>query len=212
MTSRPSLSSRARPLERFQPTSGLALGYAGVAAAVVALGYSVWAVHTVTGLRIGLGAVFFGLVVWVTQLRPRAAAYEGHVVLKNSLRDAHVPYREVDEVALGQTLNLWVGEQRYVCIGIGSSFREELRSKRRARQTSGMSRLGELTLRADRANSDERAISYQTFVVTRLEELVDQAKRARVPPEAPEAGHRVAWPEVAALVLSGLAFTVSLFL
>ncbi len=201
-----------RPVERFKPTSGFMLGYAGLAAAAVALGYVVWTVHSVAGLRIGLGAVFFGLVVWVTQVRPRAAAYPGHVVLKNVVRDAHVPLVEIDEVALGQTLNIWVGEQRYVCIGIGNSFREDIRTRRRREQSLGTSRMTELTLRAERANNDERAVSYQNFVVTRLEELIDEAKRADEPHPAPEAGHRIAWPEVTALAVTGLAFAGSLFL
>lgn len=209
----PSTSSvPARPVERFKPTSGLMLGYAGLAAALAALVYVVWTVHTPTGLRIGLGAVFLGLVVWVTQVRPRASAYPGHVVLKNVVRDAHVPLVAIDEVALGQTLNLWVGDQRFVCIGIGNSFREEIRTRKRREQTLGTSRLTELTLRAERANNDERAVSYQNFVVTRLEELIDQAKRAKEPVPAPALGHRVAWPEVTALAVSGLAFVVSLFL
>ena len=40
---------------------------------------------------------------------------------------------------------------------------------------------------AERAPTDERAMSYQTFVVTRLEELVEQAKKepGRPSPHAP---------------------------
>ena len=58
-------------------------------------------------------------------------------------------------------------------------------------------------------------MSYQTFVLTRLEELVDQAKREhRRDPDATHepARHVLAWPEVAALVVTGLAFGVSLLL
>ena len=207
-------SPGVRPVERFKPTSGTLLGYAGLAAVLLVLAYVALEVRSVTGLRIALAAVIFGLVVWITQLRPRATAYPGHVVLKNSVRDAHVPLVAIDEVALGQTLNLWVGEQRYVCIGIGSSFREEIRANRKREQTVGSSRLSELTLRAERASNDERATSYQNFVVTRLEELIDEAKRRREPVAAgvAEPGHSIAWPEVAALALACAAFLLSLLL
>jgi hypothetical protein len=209
----PRPTGRQRPVERFKPTSGMILGYVGVSAAVFTVGYVAWTVHTVTGLQVALGAAFFGVVVWTTQLRPRATAYPRHVVLKNSLRDAHVPLASVDEVAIGQTLTLWVGDRRFVCIGIGNSFREEIRSRRRQEQSLGTSRMGELTIRAERANNDERAMSYQTFVVTRLEELVAQAKKEAQPGEPDRPPRTVlAWPEVAGLVLTGAAFLVAFFL
>lgn len=206
-------TDRPVPVERFKPTGGVFVGYAGLAAAALALGYVLLSVHTVTGLRVALGAVFFGVVVWMTQVRPRATAYPRHVVLKNSVRDAHVPLAAVDEVAMGQMLNLWVGDERYVCIGIGQSLREDLKTRRRKQDvTGGGNRLSQLTLMAERASTDERAMSYQTFVVTRLEELVEQAKRERAAEPPPPARHVVAWPEVTALAVTGLAFVVGLFL
>ena len=210
-------SARPQPVERFKPTSGQALGWCGLAIAAFALVYVVWTVHTTTGLRIGLAAIFFGTVIWTTQLRPRATAYPRHVVLKNAVRDNHVPLAAVDEVSIGQTLSLWVGEQRYACIGIGNSIRSDLKERRRRATDEadiGRSRFSELRAKADRANLDERAMSYQTFVVTRLEELVETAKR-----ELRELGHEpgeprrtTAWPEVALLSVSGVAFVMSLFL
>ena len=213
MATSQSSADRPRPVERFKPTGGQFVGYAGLVAAALALGYVVLFVHTVTGLRVALGAVFFGVVVWVTQVRPRATAYPRHVVLKNSVRDAHVPLAVVDEVAMAQMLNLWVGDQRYVCIGIGQSVREDLKARRRKQDvTGGGSRLTQLTLMAERASTDERAMSYQTFVVTRLEELVEKAKREPAAEPHPPARYVVAWPEVVAIVVTGLAFLVSLFL
>lgn len=204
--------ARVAPVERFKPTSGVLPGYAGLVAAALAVGYVAWSAHTVTGLRVALGAVFFAVLVWVTQLRPRATAYPEHVVLRNAVRDAHVPLAAVDEVAMGQTLALWVGDRRFVCIGIGQSIRDDMRGRRRREQTLGTSRITEFVLKAERANSDERAMSYQTFVVTRLEELVDQARRRRdIEPAAP-ARHQVAWPTLVALVVTGLAFLASLLL
>ncbi len=207
---------RPPPLERFTPTSGLFAGWAGVALAGFTVVYVVLAVHTVTGLRMGLGALFFGLVVWVTQLRPRATAYADHVLLKNSVRDAVVPLTAVDDIVMGQTLQVWVGERRYTCIGIGASLRESVASRRRRDRTTDSGRFSDLAARADRAGSDEYAVSYPGFVLTRLTELVESAKRGQHvmpdPPLVSTPGHRVAWPEVVALVLSGATFVVSLLL
>ena len=209
--------SPSQPVERFKPTSGQLLGYVGVGLAVFVIGSVVLFQHTVSGLQFALGALFFGFLVWVTQVRPRATAYQDHVVLKNSVRDAHVPLAAVDEVSMGQTLGLWVGDRRYVCIGIGKSMRQDLKSRRRSMVDDsdlGTSRFSEMRRKAEIANLDERAMSYQTFVVTRLEELVDQAKReqARAQAEPPAPRIQVAWPEVAFLTLSGTLFVVSLFL
>ncbi len=210
MSTAPQSSASSAPVERFKPTSGLMVGYAGLAISAFLLGYVVLGVRSLDGLRIAVGAVLFALVVWTTQLRPRATAYTDRVVLKNIVRDSHVPLAAVDEIALGQTLTLWVGDERYVCIGIGSSFREHVRSRRNREQTLGTSRLTEFALRSERANTDERAMSYQAFVVTRLEDLVERARRdlRGAPAGAPR---RVwAWPEVSALAVTSLAFVVLL--
>lgn len=208
-------TERPQPVERFKPTSGQALGWFGLVFVTIALVYVLFAVHTVTGLRIGLGAVFFGAVIWVTQMRPRATAYPRHVVLKNAVRDHHVPLAVVDEVAIGQTLSLWVGDQRYSCIGIGNSIRNDMKERRRRAADEadvGRSRFSELRAKAERANLDERAMSYQTFVVTRLEELVESAKKElRETGRAPGDPRRLtAWPVVAVLAVSGVAFLGSL--
>jgi len=58
-----------RPVERFRPTTGLFVGYAGLAVAAFAVVCVLVAVHTVTGLKVALGALFAAVVIWVSQLR-----------------------------------------------------------------------------------------------------------------------------------------------
>ena len=206
-----------QPVERFKPTSGQALGWVGIGAAILVIAYTVLFDRTVTGLQVILGTVFFGTLIYITQLRPRATAYPQHVVLKNAVRDAHVPLAAVDEVSMGQTLNVWSGDKRYVCIGIGNTMRADFKARRRRMvddSNLGTSRFSEMRRKADLANLDERAMTYQTFVLTRLEELVDQAKRehAREDRTPPPPQLVVAWPEVALLTVSGVLFVLSLFL
>ena len=207
-----------RVLERFKPTTGTLIGIAGLLVAAFALGYVLISVHTVVGLRIGLGAVFGAVVVWVSQLRPRVTAYTKQLHLKGPLRDARVPYVLIDEVTMAQTLNVWVGEQRFMCIGIGKSLGSDIRQRaKKERQGSllGSSRTREFSEKAELAAPDQTAMSYHTFVVTRIEELVDQAKRDLRRSGGSTEGEQVrrpyAVPEIVALAVTGLAFLVSLF-
>lgn len=202
------------PVERFNPTSGHLLGWSALAGAAALVGYVVVAERSAGGLKLALAAVFAAVVVWVTQLRPRATAFRRHLVLRNALRDAVLPLAQVEEVSVGQTLNVWAGGRRYVCIGIGRSLREDLRSRRRHDVGGlGTSRMTELTLRADRAAADERLTAYQDLVVGRIEKLVAQARTGPGGGGETEAPRlRWAWWPVAALLLSGLAFGAGMLL
>ena len=218
MPATPATPDDDRVLERFKPTTGLFIGIAGLLVAALALGYVVLNVHTVVGLRIGLGAVFGAVVVWVSQLRPRVTAYTRDLHLKGSVRDVRVPYVLIDEVTMAQTLNVWVGDRRYVCIGIGRSLGSDIRQrakKERHGSLLGSSRSHEFSEKAEVAAPDQTAMSYHTFVVTRIEELVDQAKRelrrSGGSTEGVEVRKPYAVPEIVALAVTGLAFVASLF-
>lgn len=199
------------PVERFKPTSGMLNGYAALLLAAVGLGYVALEVHTLVGLRVALALVVFGVLVWVTQLRPRATAYRDALLLKNSLVDVLIPLRLVDEVSVTRTLNVWVGAKRHVCIGIGRSMRSMFKgSKGGAAALLGAGRMHSYAEEANRPHPDQTAMAYETFVVTRIEELVAQAKSA--PPPGTEERVRLlpAWPEIVALSVSTIAFVVSM--
>jgi hypothetical protein len=207
-----------RPLERFRPTTGAFAGYAGLAIALFAVVYVAVAVHTVVGLRIALAALFGAAVVWVSQLRPRATAYPETLLLRGSLRDTWIPYLRIEEVALGHALNIWADGRRYVCIGIGLSLGTDMRQRAKKQREPSLlsaSRAREFSEKAEMAAPDQTAMSYHTFVVTRIEELVEQARKdaarsgeASAPPEVWQA---YAVPEIVALVVTGVAFVVTLF-
>ena len=205
-------STTTEPVERFAPTSGRLMGYVGFALSAAALGYVLVEVHTMTGLRVGLAAAFVAVAVWVTQLRPRAAAYPDTLVLKNSLRDTHIPLRLIDEVSIRHTLNVWVGDQRYVCIGIGQSTRTLVRGRKRASAgVIGMERLDDYAARAEASAANRGHMHYEDFVVSRIRALVAAAKERVGTQSAAEGVRRpVAWPETVALVVLGGAFVVSL--
>jgi hypothetical protein len=213
-----SASSDAGPVERFKPTSGMAAGYAGLAMALFAIGYCAFAVHTVVGLRVALFALFAMVVIWVSQLRPRATAYADWLVLHGSVHDVRIPYRAVEHVSVTQMLNVWAHGKRYVCVGIGKGIAAESRERakklrERDKLQSGLraGRSREFSEMAEAAAPEQTAMSYHTFVVTKIEELVDRAKRSSVSEgDAPAVTKHLAVPEVVALVVTGAAALVSL--
>jgi hypothetical protein len=209
--------ARERAIERFKPTSGAVLGWAGIGFAALILGYVVARVHTITGLRVGLGMLLAIVVVWSTQLRSRAVAFPSHLLLRNAAHDVRVPWTAIDEVTVRQTLNVWVGERRFVCVGIGRSVRSIVKETRRKRGSGllGPSRWREFAERAERAAPDQTAMHYETWVVTRIEELAEQARAEALRSGAASSGsprRTLAWPELAATAVLGVALLVSFWL
>lgn len=205
-----------RPVERFHPTSGRVVGTLSVAVVVGLLAYLALSVHTVTGLRLAAGLVFFGVLIWVTQLRPRATLYPRSLHLKNSVRDASVPLEVVDGVSVGRMLSVWVGEKRYVCTGIGTPLRKMIRLRSRGPSSLlGWDRLEAYTEEATPPRPDQSAISYSEFVETRIVEQVEDVHRRTsdgADVAAPEVQETWAWPEITALSVSAAAFMVTLLL
>lgn len=202
------------PLQRFKPTNGLFVGVAGLLGAAFAICYVAWSLHTIVGLRIGLGAAFMAVVVWATQLRPRAAAYPRSLVLSNTVTDTEIPYAAVEEVAVGQSLAVWAEGRRHLCIGIGNKVREEMRDRRRRMRadarSSSSSRWHEFASMAERATPETRDVSYTKFVVTRIEELVDAEHREHPGEHVPPVVRRVALLPVVGLAVTAAAFVASL--
>lgn len=210
MTASDGDTASAGPVERFKPTTGVLSGWIGLVFVAVGIAYVALEVHTKTGLQVALGLAFLGMVIWVTQLRSRAAAYPSTLLLKNSLVDIRVPLRLVDEVSATRTLNVWVGERRYVCIGIGRSMKSMFKSERASSQSLGFSKLHQYTETA--SSPDQRAMTYETFVTNRIQELADRAKKSSTEEPAPEVRRLPAWPEIVVLVVTGTAFVATLFL
>jgi hypothetical protein len=126
-----------------------------------------------------------------------------------------VPWVAIDELSMGQTLNVWVGAKRYVCIGIGKSLGYEMRQRVRGQgsetvaggnRSYGFS--GQPTLPAS-----EHSMSYQGFVLSRLDDLIAHSRHDRPPPdERPAVRQEYAVREIAALVVVGVALVLSFVL
>jgi hypothetical protein len=215
MTSAQGRPGRGAPVELFHATSGRFVGTTTLAVLAAIVVYVVVDVHSIDGLRLGTGAVFFGVLVWVTQLRPRAVAYRDVLLLRNSLRDVDVPLALIDDVHVGRMLTVWVGEQRYVCVGIGAPLRN-LVSPKKAGSSSGLAwdRLEEDSKYATPPRPAESLLSYPEFVESRIASLSEDARRRRKRgADVEQRPHgEWAWSGVVALAVSGVAFVVSLLL
>ncbi len=189
---------RAEPVERFEPTSGQVTGYGSLAAIGLLLVYLAVDERTLTGLRIATGALFFGVLLWLTVLRPRVTAYPDVLRMQNSVRDVLVPWTAIERVTVGRVLSVWVGEDRHVCTGIGASLRRRTPAASRPDQPGG-----------------EHHVDHGEYVADRIRTLVQEARRreareGHVPEEAP----RRVWavPELVALAGTAAAFLLTLVL
>lgn len=195
-TAHPS-SGRAEPVEQFQPTSGQVTGYGSLLAIGVLLVYVAVDERTLTGLRVATGGVFFGVLVWLTVLRPRVTAYPDMLHMQNSVRDVLVPLRAIDEITLGRVLSVWVGDERHVCTGIGASLRRRTPSAVRPDEPGG-----------------EHHVDHGEYVADRIRTLVHEARRRAGEERATDERPRRVWavPELVALVGTALAFGLTLVL
>jgi hypothetical protein len=164
--------------------------------------------HDLLALRVCLGLAIAALVIWMTMLRPRAVAYDDSLVLHNMASDTRLPMAGIVAVVVRHTLNVWVGDDRYVCVGIGRSSRSMM--KRRSPGPMALLGVDQSEERMGQGQSAKigAGAEYANFVETRIEGLAHTARRDRL--EAFPARRTWAVPELAALVVLGVLFVVSL--
>ena len=199
--------SGGRPVERFGPTSGVVSGFVGLLLAAATVGYVAVVEPTPTGLKVALGAVLFAALTWAVVLRPRVLVVDDRVVLRNAFRDTHVPLAAVEHVTLGQALTVWAGGERHQCLGVSRSGRAQIRAQRRQAAASAYG--AEEAVAAAAAHD----LQQETYAVRRLRELAHGAQRLAGDGDSPQpVRHTWAWPEVAAVTVTGVAFALGLLL
>jgi hypothetical protein len=199
----------ARPVQKFKPTTGPVIGYVGLAACALAVAVVATSERHVIGLRVALGAVLVGVLIWLVLLRPRATAYDDTLVLRGMVSDTTLPLAGIDAAVVRHMLVVWVGEDRYTCAGIARSTRSMVK-----RRNPGVlsvlglqqvdDRMGAVGAGGDIGTSGD----YATFVETRIEDLATSARRDGR--HGPAVRRRWARLEIGALALSALAFLLSL--
>jgi hypothetical protein len=199
------------PIERFKPTGGMLIGWLSLAVAIVLLVLVPVSEPNLTGVRVVLVVALIALVVWMALLRPRATVYPRTLVLRNMVSDTHLPLAGIDAVLVRTTLNVWVEEERYVCIGIGRPTRKLVGQK-------GGGPMSVLGLEHDdrrygmgQSNEIGGTKDYAGFVEDRIAALALAARRD-LREELPPVRRKPAVPELVALGVLVGALVVSFLL
>jgi hypothetical protein len=201
-------SALARPVQKFKPTTGPFLGYVGLAVCALVVGVVATSEQHVVGVRVALGAVLVGVLIWLALLRPRAAAYDDTLVLRGMVSDTTLPLAGIDAAVVRNMLVVWIGDDRYTCAGIARSTRSMVK-----RRNPGVLSVLGLQQTDDRMGASGAGANigtsgdYATFVETRIEDLARSARRDGR--DRPPVRREWARLEIAALALSVLAFLVS---
>jgi hypothetical protein len=200
---------RDTPVQRFKPTSGTFVGVAGLVVTLGLIGFVAMSEPDLRGLQICLGLGIAAVLIWMTLLRPRVTAYEEALLLRNAATDVEVPFAAIDAAVVRHTLNVWVGERRYMCAAIGRTSRSMLKRGR-----PGPSAALGLGMSGDKMSSDQSAgigagSDYPTYVEQRIEDLARAARQVSAADATPV---RRSWAvlELGALAVLGVLLAVSL--
>jgi hypothetical protein len=206
-------SAPAPPVvQKFKPTGGSIVGYASIVLLGAAVVVTAVSEPNLIGVRVVLGLLLLILLTWIALLRPRADATRETLRLRNLLSDHHLPLAHIDAVVVRQMLLVWVGKDRYACVGIGRSARQLMGNKRKRGPMAvlGIEQAEDRMGMAQTPQIDESA-DYATFVETRIEDLARSARRD-LPDQSAVVRREWALPEIAALVVVVVLFVLSLVL
>ena len=84
-------------------------------------------------------ALFGGVVLYTSTVRPRVLVQARELVLRNMLSTVHIPLASIDEMAVRQVMAVRAGGKRYVCAGVGRPLRQAMKGSamQRAREEMG---------------------------------------------------------------------------
>jgi hypothetical protein len=157
---------------------------------------------------LGAGLVFGSLIVYVASIRPAVVAEPRRLVVKNPLRDIAVPWASIHDLRLRYQLDVLTAEDTYHAWAVPVSARSRssglLRQRERADVTARMGpSAGEYAVKS----------GHQPFARQILDELslmLTQRKGTRSTDDRVEISW--AWPYVAGIAASAIAFVVALLL
>lgn len=181
-------------LERFKPTGGRWLGVAGMVMLVI-LGAAIAS----TGLDRSNGALLAALalvlaLVWAALVRPGLRAYDDHLLIRNPWSDVHIPWSEITDVEVRQTLQIYAGGKRHHCVAVGKSTRKLALGDRPGASTTDL--------------DPHTDIDYADYVVSKIGDYATAGSdREGV---YAEVTRRWAWPEIVATAVIAGVFVVLL--
>lgn len=187
------------PVEWFDPTSGRLVGSLGILGCLVSIVLIVLDGLGGADLPVIVGLVLAAALIWTAILRPRIGVTPRDLVLRNMLRDTHVPLASIEQIGVRTVTAVRAGERRFVSPGVGRSLR---------------------SIRKRAGQDPDPTAHYADFVEARIRQRMDDARAvAGVRPRSDEQaaladGVRREWarPEALALAVLALALVVSIVL
>jgi hypothetical protein len=195
------------------PTSGLLSGWLGEGIVVAVVATSLIDHRDLDGVRLILGALLGGALVWSFLLRSRVVLRAGDVLLRNAYVDTAVPYTLIDRFVVRSVTHVFVGsgrddedeghQKKYVASAVGRSARSMMRKPRVPGTSAGPT-----------PTPRDRTTDVATFLE---EQVADRRQRARNWPGAPEGAggevrRSIAWPEAVVTLVLAIAFAISMLL
>jgi hypothetical protein len=211
-------------LQRFRSTNGRAMGVLALGLCVVVAAVFVTSASAGAALSAVLACAFAGVLVWAAMLRPAVAATRDELRMRTMFETVEIPLASIDTVLVRRYLLVRSGGRRYICPAISRSLRKTVRAE--MKWSGGGGNLLMPGLSADRGGSlaqdtgPEDVLAYPDFVEQQIQQLARNERAARGIEERSEeeyelglrAVRHVAWPEIAGLVVLGLALVASLAL
>lgn len=197
----------------FRPTSGTAVGWAGVVLALIALGSVVAGDHTLGGVRFGLASGIFGLLVYCFMLRPRVVIRRADLELRNPFGSWHVPLAGVRAVVVRAVTRVHTDERRFDGVAVGRPVRSMMRGQQVRQRTVGVPGLGASRYTEDASASQMPrgqldADMVADFLVEQVLLAADRAREAGRPAGTPTRSW--AWPELTVLGVLVVSLAVTL--
>ena len=209
-----------QPTETFDVTNGRVTGVLVLVMCALVVVFGVMEAPAHVAVPLVLGAVFVAVLAWASMLRPRVWLTSGDLVLRTMLETVRLPLEAIENVAVRRFLAVGVGGKRYACPAVSRSLRRVARSEMRWRPaaTLGPFSPGASAAPGDTVQADPGELYYPDFVEQQIQRRAREAREAAGIEDrsdeqlAAAAGVRrePAWPVIAALAVTGVAFVVSL--
>jgi hypothetical protein len=196
----------------YTPTSGTVSGWVGLAIAVIVLAAVLVDDRTLHGLRYGLAALVFGVLVWSFLLRPRVVVGSREVELRNPFSSWHVPLAGVRVVEVRAVTRVSTEDRTYEGVAVGRPARSLLRGgQQRTRFLETPGRSIRLPNEPEATRRQRGQLDANAVADLLVEQILHGADRARESGQQPAPVRRT-WAvlEPGALVVLVAALVVSL--
>jgi hypothetical protein len=184
--------------ERFGPTSGVLIGWIGLALCAAGLVASVRVDHSADGVGRALAVALLGVLIWCYMLRPRVVIRRSTLVLRNAISEWHVPLASVQTVVVRAVTRVKTADGRYDGVAVGRPVRKMIRD-------SSSQPRGPASRPLQKGPSHGDVIP--DFVVERIAHASDHAREFGQP--AGPASRAWAAPEIALMLVLAVGMVIA---